>query len=38
MPASPDDPGTTNYVAAGWPVFIYVILAVTCCSPAAAIV
>ena len=39
MPEDPNgDPGTTKYVAAGWPVFIYVILAVACCSPAAAIV
>ncbi len=38
MSASGSDIGTTKYVAAGWPVFIYVILAVACCSPAAAIV
>ena len=37
MSASGSDIGTTKYVAAGWPVFIYVILAVACCSPAAAI-
>ncbi len=30
--------GTTNYVNAGWPVFVYVILAVACCSPSSAIV
>lgn len=29
---------STNYVNAGWPVFVYVILAVACCSPAAAVV
>lgn len=30
--------GTTKYVDSGWPVFVYIILTVACCSPTSAIV
>ncbi|MBR3259627.1 MAG: YitT family protein [Mycoplasmataceae bacterium] len=35
---APNKNGTTNLVNSGWAVFVYVILAVACCSPSSAIV
>lgn len=32
------DTNINNYINLGWPVFVYVILAVTCCSPSSAII